>query len=41
LRRTADLDGRAALAAIESALSAYAGAEFPDDLSAILFDRRA
>lgn len=41
LRRTADLDGRAALTAIESALSAYAGTEFPDDLSAILFDRRA
>lgn len=41
LRRTADLEGRAALAAIESALSAYAGAEFPDDVSAILFDRRA
>lgn len=41
LRRTADLDGRAALAAIESALMVYVGTEFPDDLSAVLFDRSA
>lgn len=41
LRRSADLEGRAALAAIESAILAYAGGEVPDDLSAILFDRRA
>jgi sigma-B regulation protein RsbU (phosphoserine phosphatase) len=41
LQRTADLDGRSALSALESALAAFAGAEFPDDLSAILYDRRA
>lgn len=41
LQRGADLDGRAALEQLESALAAQAGDEFPDDLSAILFDRRA
>lgn len=41
LRRSGDLEGRAALAAIESAILSYAGGEVPDDLSAILFDRRA